>query len=187
MNVGKTLFAQIMEFVPWTSFARIVDRYCGNARTRRMTCAEQFRVMAFAQLTWRESLRDIEVTLGANANKCSVARAGTGRREAATASAPATRSCSEPPRWLVTGSDSIWMSRLCTPPRRLRLVHAGLRERFSGKWLVCGARGRELVAVLMIDWPIQPALLGGVSGRFITLYIDSMDRRSPPCRIFLHR
>jgi len=69
MNVGKTLFAQIMEFVPWTSFARIVDRYCGNAGVRRMTCAEQFRVLAFAQLTWRESLRDIEVTLGANANK----------------------------------------------------------------------------------------------------------------------
>ncbi len=69
MNVGKTLFAQIMEFVPWTSFGRIVDRYGGNAGVRRMTCAEQFRVMAFAQLTWRDSLRDIEVTLGANANK----------------------------------------------------------------------------------------------------------------------
>ena len=69
MNVGKTLFAQIMEFVPWTSFARIVDRYSGNTRVRRMSCADQFRVMAFAQLTWRESLRDIEVTLGANANK----------------------------------------------------------------------------------------------------------------------
>jgi hypothetical protein len=69
MNVGKTLFAQIMEFVPWTSFARIVDRYSGNTRVRRMSCAEQFRVMTFAQLTWRESLRDIEVTLGANANK----------------------------------------------------------------------------------------------------------------------
>ena len=69
MNAGKTLFAQIMEFVPWTSFTRIVDRYAGNAGVRRMTCAEQFRVMAFAQLTWRESLRDIEVTLGANANK----------------------------------------------------------------------------------------------------------------------
>jgi hypothetical protein len=69
MNVGKTLFAQIMEFIPWTSFARIVDRYSGNVGVRRMTCAEQFRVMAFAQLTWRESLRDIEVTLGANANK----------------------------------------------------------------------------------------------------------------------
>jgi Domain of unknown function (DUF4372)/Transposase DDE domain len=69
MNVGKTLFAQIMEFVPWTSFARIVNRYSGNAGVRRMNCAEQFRVMAFAQLTWRESLRDIEVTLGANTNK----------------------------------------------------------------------------------------------------------------------
>jgi hypothetical protein len=69
MNVGKTLFAQIMEFVPWTSFGRIVDCYSGNAGVRRMTCAEQFRVMAFAQLTWRESLRDIEVTLGANATK----------------------------------------------------------------------------------------------------------------------
>src|SRR6202171_5852443 len=69
MNAGKTLFAQIMEFVPWTSFARIVDRYAGNAGVRRMTCAEQFRVLAFAELTWRESSRDIEVTLGANANK----------------------------------------------------------------------------------------------------------------------
>ena len=69
MNVGKTLFAQLMEFMPWTSFGRIVDRYGGNAGVRRVTCAEQFRVMVFAQLTWRESLRDIEVTLGANATK----------------------------------------------------------------------------------------------------------------------
>jgi transposase len=69
MNVGKTLFAQIMEYVPWTSFGRIVERYAGNAGVRRLTCAEQFRVMAFAQLTWRESLRDIEVTLAANAHK----------------------------------------------------------------------------------------------------------------------
>ena len=69
MNVGKTLFAQVMEFVPWTSFTRIVERYSGNARVRRMTCAEQFRAMAFAQLTWRESLRDIEACLSANASK----------------------------------------------------------------------------------------------------------------------
>ncbi len=69
MNVGKTLFAQIMEFIPWTSFTRIVERHSGNARVRRLTCTEQFRVMAFAQLTWRESLRDIEVTLGANATQ----------------------------------------------------------------------------------------------------------------------
>ena len=69
MNVGKTLFAQLMEFIPWTSFTRIVDRYSGNSGVRRLSCAEQFRVMAFAQLTWRESLRDIEVTLSANSSK----------------------------------------------------------------------------------------------------------------------
>lgn len=69
MNVGKTLFAQVMDFVPWRSFGRIVDHHAGNAGVRRMNCAEQFRVMAFAQLTWRESLRDIEVTLSANRHK----------------------------------------------------------------------------------------------------------------------
>ena len=63
MNVGKTLFAQIMEFVPWTSFARIVQRYAGNTGVRSLSCAEQFRAMAFAQLTWRESLRDVEASL----------------------------------------------------------------------------------------------------------------------------
>jgi hypothetical protein len=69
MYVGKTLFAQVMEFVPWTSFARIVQRYSGNAGVRTLSCAEQFRAMAFAQLTWRESLRDIEASLSANASK----------------------------------------------------------------------------------------------------------------------
>lgn len=69
MNVGKTLFAQLMEFVPWTSFSRIVQRYGGNAGVRSLSCAEQFRAMAFAQLTWRESLRDIEASLSANASK----------------------------------------------------------------------------------------------------------------------
>ena len=64
MNVGKTLFAKIMGLVPWTSFSRIVARYGGDSGVRRLTCSEQFRVMAFAQLTWRESLLDIEVTLG---------------------------------------------------------------------------------------------------------------------------
>ena len=60
MNAGKTLFAQIMEFIPWTSFSRIVTRYADDAGVRRMNSAEQFRIMAFAQLTTRESLRDIE-------------------------------------------------------------------------------------------------------------------------------
>lgn len=69
MNAGKTLFAQLMEFVPWTSFARIVARYSGDVRASALPCTEHFRIMAYAQLTWRESLRDVEATLGANAAK----------------------------------------------------------------------------------------------------------------------
>lgn len=69
MNTGKTLFAQIMEFIPWTSFARIVHRYGGDSRVRSLACTEQFRAMAFAQLTYRESLRDIETCLLANQTK----------------------------------------------------------------------------------------------------------------------
>ncbi len=69
MNTGKTLFAQLMEFVPWTTFSRIVSRYAGDARSMALPCSEHFRIMAYAQLTWRESLRDIEATLGANPTK----------------------------------------------------------------------------------------------------------------------
>ena len=69
MNLGKTLFAQIMEFVPWTIVNRIVDRYAGNAGIKRLSCAEQFRAMAFAQLTSRESLRDLVTTLAAYPSK----------------------------------------------------------------------------------------------------------------------
>ncbi len=69
MYVGKTLFAQVMEFVPWTSFTRIVQRHGGDSGVRTLSCAEQFRAMAFAQLTWRESLRDLEVSLSANSSK----------------------------------------------------------------------------------------------------------------------
>ena len=69
MNLGKTLFAQLMDFLPWTTFARYVHRYDGDRGVRTLTCAEQFRIMAFAQLTYRESLRDIEVCLVAQAGK----------------------------------------------------------------------------------------------------------------------
>jgi hypothetical protein len=69
MNTGKTLFAQLMNFLPWTTFARYVARYGGDKGVRSLTCAEQFRAMAFAQLTYRESLRDIEACLLAQAAK----------------------------------------------------------------------------------------------------------------------
>ena len=68
MNTGKTLFAQLMDFLPWTTFTRIVDRYGGDHR-RTLSCAEQYRSMAFAQLTYRESLRDIETCLSVHASK----------------------------------------------------------------------------------------------------------------------
>ena len=69
MNVGKTLFAQVMEYVPWKTFGRIIDRHGGDAGVRTLSCADLFRVMAFSQLTWRESLRDIESCLAANQAK----------------------------------------------------------------------------------------------------------------------
>lgn len=69
MYTGKTLFSQIMDFVPWKTFHRIVARYDGDYRVRTLSCAEHFRILAFAQLTYRESLRDIEVCLATQATK----------------------------------------------------------------------------------------------------------------------
>jgi Domain of unknown function (DUF4372)/Transposase DDE domain len=73
MYAGRTLFSQVMDYVPWTSFNRIVDKYGGDVRVRTLRCTEHFRVMAFAQVTYRESLRDIEACLGAQPSKlCSM-------------------------------------------------------------------------------------------------------------------
>lgn len=69
MYSGKTLFTQVMEFLPWKNFHRIVTRYQGDYRVRRLSRAEQFRSMAFAQLTYRESLRDVEACLAAQPAK----------------------------------------------------------------------------------------------------------------------
>ena len=69
MHTGKTLFAQVMDFLPWSTFHRIVTRYRGDYRIRTFSCTEQFRIMAFAQLTYRESLRDIEACLTAQTSK----------------------------------------------------------------------------------------------------------------------
>src|SRR5271155_5022556 len=69
MNTGKTLFAQLIDFLPLKTFGRIVARYSGDHRARTLSCAEQYRAMAFAQLTYRESLRDIETCLSVQLNK----------------------------------------------------------------------------------------------------------------------
>lgn len=69
MNTGKTVFAQIMSFLPDYEFNKCVDKYKGNHRVRSFTCKEHFYVMGFAQLTYRESLRDIESCLTAFSSK----------------------------------------------------------------------------------------------------------------------
>lgn len=63
MNSGKTIFAQIIDFLPQKKFRQCVERYNGNNRVRSFSCYDQLLCMAFAQLTYRESLRDIECCL----------------------------------------------------------------------------------------------------------------------------
>ena len=65
MNAGRTIFAQLIEFLPHKEFQNCVTRYRGDANPRGFTCWDQYLAMIFAQLTYRESLRDIEACLGA--------------------------------------------------------------------------------------------------------------------------
>ena len=65
MYSGRLVFAQLMDYFPKYEFNMFVDRYKGNHRARKFFCHDQFLLMAFAQLTHRESLRDIEICLRA--------------------------------------------------------------------------------------------------------------------------
>jgi hypothetical protein len=65
MNIGKTIFSQLMDFIPPYEFQKCVDRYSGNYKVKTFSCWDQYLCMAFAQLTYRESLRDIQVCLRA--------------------------------------------------------------------------------------------------------------------------
>jgi hypothetical protein len=69
MNTGRIVFSQIMDFLPLKAFQKCVKRYQGNYKIKSFTCLDQFLCMAFAQLTFRESLRDIEVCLRSMRNK----------------------------------------------------------------------------------------------------------------------
>ena len=69
MNSGKTIFAQLMDFVPTYEFRKCVDRYNGNHKVISFSCWDQYLCMAFAQLTYRESLRDIQVCLRATQSR----------------------------------------------------------------------------------------------------------------------
>ena len=69
MYSGKIVFSQIMEFLPMYEFHKCVERYHGNRKTKSFSCLDQFLCMTFAQLTFRESLRDIESCLRSMNNK----------------------------------------------------------------------------------------------------------------------
>jgi hypothetical protein len=69
MNAGQTIFSQLLDFLPTHEFNRCVRRYRGNYRVRQFSCRDQFLCMAFAQLTYRESLRDIETCLRSMSHK----------------------------------------------------------------------------------------------------------------------
>jgi hypothetical protein len=69
MYAGKLVFAQVLEFAPWHTFRRLVAKYRGDFNVRSFRCLDQFLCMAFAQLTYRESLRDMEACLGAQPAK----------------------------------------------------------------------------------------------------------------------
>ncbi len=69
MNTGRTVFSQVMDLLPWLDFHKCVDRYRGNHKVQQFTCLDQFLCMAFAQLSYRESLRDIEACLRAMQSK----------------------------------------------------------------------------------------------------------------------
>src|SRR5271167_2945599 len=63
MNAGRTVFSQLIEFLPHQEFQKCVARYAGNRYLKNLSCWDQYLAMAFAQLTYRESLRDIEACL----------------------------------------------------------------------------------------------------------------------------
>src|SRR6202163_3864799 len=65
MHAGKLVFAQVMECAPWHTFRRLIAKYRGDFNIRTFSCLDQFLCMAFAQLTYRDSLRDIETCLRA--------------------------------------------------------------------------------------------------------------------------
>lgn len=137
-----------MEFVPWTSFSRIVQRYVGDSRAMTLPCTEHFRIMAYAQLTWRESLRDIEATLGANKAKLY----GMGLRQAVRRSTLAD--ANERRDW------RIWADLAALLIRRARKLYAqqdlGLDVNIAGNVYALDSSTIDL-CLSLFDWaPFRP-------------------------------
>ncbi len=72
MYTGKLIFSQVMDHLPMHTFRRCVQRYRGHHKVKHFSCLDQYLSLAFAQLTYRESLRDIEVCLRAQQWACKI-------------------------------------------------------------------------------------------------------------------
>jgi hypothetical protein len=128
MNAGKTLFAQLMDCLPWSTFTRIVVRYRGDHSVQTFPCTEQYRAMAFAQLTYRESLRDIEACLSAQPAKLWHLGFGRPVRRSTLADAPAGPSpgaCNEVRDWRIYEE---FAQRLIAQARRLYIGESLLED-----------------------------------------------------------
>lgn len=69
MHAGRFVSAQLMQYVPWKRFQRLVAKYAGDRYVKHFSCADQFLYMAYAQLAYRESLRGIEACLRSRSSK----------------------------------------------------------------------------------------------------------------------
>src|SRR6266496_751430 len=121
MYVGSLVFAQVMDLLPLHVFHRCVQRYEGNRNVKSFSCLDQFLVMAFAQLTFRESLRDIEACLSAVPNKLY----HMGIRSPVSRSTLAD--ANEPRDWRIFAELPPALTR--TPRRLYRKKHFGLHRK----------------------------------------------------------
>ena len=138
MYSGKTVFAQLMDCLPWSTFSRLVTRYGGDYDVRTFPCVEQYRAMAFAQLTYRESLRDIETCLSAQTAKLYHMGFREPVRRSTLADANETRD------WRIYAE---FAHRLIAQARRLYLGESV--GRFEGHRLCVGLNDHRFVPVIV--------------------------------------
>ena len=156
MNSGRTIFAQLMDLLPLAEFRRCVDRYDGDYKVQSFSCLDQFLSLAYAQLTYRESLRDIETCLRAHARQLYHMgfRGGISRNNLANANRKRdwriyADFARDPPRATRSGSGGQSQGGDGSAPRRQRagrfaLVASAMRPGSGGTW---GEPCRESPAV----------------------------------------
>ena len=166
MYSGRFVFSQLMEFFPLPAFRHCVQRYRGQYKVQRFSCLDQFLCMAFAQLTGRESLRDIEtclralqpklyhVGIRANVSRTTLARANENRDwHIRIASGPVSSNCRKSSKKARHPSSAAhlsagWLRRVATPQNSARPVSRNARPRVRAMFPAPTIAIRCLVIVL---------------------------------------